>query len=374
VEKSTKEELKVKFVVDPEVFSERIDVFLARQKDERDRDYGSRAYFQRMIGKGAVKVNGEYVEKPSHKVKTADKVEVILIEDDYAGELLPESIDLDIEYEDENFLFINKPSGMVVHPGAGNPSGTLANALLAHLHKEIVKDKEAEVSRKVGLAHRLDKDTSGGILVVKNSELLIEIMSLFEYRKIEKYYLAVCYHEGVKGRETEGLDLKPFDSKEVLKELVAKVESDGLPELERIANRLTRHASDRRKMMISETKGREALTEYRILGEVSLKPAYSERLAEEGAAKLSLVLLKPVSGRLHQLRVHMKSIGLPVLGDPVYGKGHEILNQMFLHSFWLGFELESSKWAKNLGKSTWRFKAELPSKWQEVLAEYAPYN
>lgn len=364
MQKKLKEE-KLDLIVS-ENASERLDAYLANQKGEGDKELGTRAYFKRLIGKGAAKVNGKYMEKASYKPKAGDRIEVVMIHDDFAGILLPEDSKLDIEYEDQQFLFVNKPSGMVVHPGAGNPKGTLANALLGHLNKEVTSGPDVEVSRKVGLAHRLDKDTSGGILIVKDQDLLWRVMRLFAERKVEKYYLAICYAEG----SSKKFDIKrgeAFSVAKISKEMPKIVGQAGDIKFESVTTRLVRHPKDRRKVMVSRKEGRLAETHYRVLARVSLRPSVEKRLADSGVSELFLILLKPVTGRLHQLRVHMKSVGLPILGDPVYGKGHEITEIMYLHSFYLGFGPLEGVLSKKWANKTIEFYAKLPQNWDHSL-------
>lgn len=362
----SKTENIVKILVDENSDGDRLDVFLAKQDGLYGEINATRAYFKRIIGKGAVKVNGEYAEKSSYKPKTGDTIEVVLVVDDFDGPLHAEKIPLDVEYEDENFLFVNKPSGMVVHPGAGNPKGTLANALLGYLEKEVNSSDDVEVSRRVGLAHRLDKDTSGGILVVKDKDLLVKVMKLFEERAVDKYYLAVCFKEGSVYSKVENLG-ESFTADGFSKHLVEILTNISELKLKSISSNITRHETDRRKMMVSREEGRKSLTEYTILGEVSAGLAIAEKLKRAKIGRLLLVLLKPVTGRLHQLRVHMKSLGMPILGDPIYGKGYEITKMMLLHSFYLGFERFEGVLSQNSSKRRVEFLASLPENWENII-------
>jgi len=198
------------------------------------------------------------------------------------SKLEAENIPLDIIYEDKDILVINKPRGLTVHPGAGNRSGTLVNALLHHC-RDLSGIGGVE---RPGIVHRLDKDTSGILLVAKNDKAHQVLSAQFKDRTIQKTYLAI-----VKGnpKKDEGT----------------------------IAEPIGRHPVNRKKMAVSH-KGREAVTHYKVL----------KRFKE-----YSLVELKPKTGRTHQLRVHLAHIGHSILGDPVYGKG----NAQLLHAYKIKF-------------------------------------
>lgn len=222
----------------------------------------SRTYFQYLIGKGCVLVNGQVVKKREQS-QPLDEVEVCF-ELTPELSLKPEEIPLEILYEDEHLLAINKPAGMVVHPAPGHPSGTFVNALLYHC-----KTLEVENLRP-GIVHRLDKDTSGVLIAAKTTQTHAALVSLFASRAIEKTYLAIAV--GNPGNVTISAPLK-------------------------------RHPKKRQEMAVIEG-GKEAIS-------------ICSTLSFDG--RLSLVSIRLITGRTHQIRVHLKSRGTPVLGDSVYG-------------------------------------------------------
>ncbi|MFV9567755.1 RluA family pseudouridine synthase [Thermoanaerobacter mathranii] len=258
----------------------RIDVFLAAELDY------TRSYIKKLIVDGLVFVNGKTV-KPSYKVKENDKV-VVNIPEAEKIDVLPENIPLDILYEDDDIIVINKPQGMVVHPAPGNYSGTLVNALLYHC-KNL---SGINGILRPGIVHRLDKDTSGVMVVAKNDKAHISLSNQIKERSVLKKYVAIV--EGV------------------IKHEEGKIEAP-----------IGRHPVDRKKMAVIED-GRYALTLYKVL----------ERFKEN-----TLVEAVIKTGRTHQIRVHMAFIGHPVVGDPVYGfkKQKFKLEGQALHSSILGF-------------------------------------
>ncbi|HSW87190.1 MAG TPA: RluA family pseudouridine synthase [Rhabdochlamydiaceae bacterium] len=225
----------------------------------------SRTYFQYLIEQGSVLVNGCRLKK-REKPKPGDEIEVcFLLTPELSIE--PENIPLDILYEDEHLLAINKPAGMVVHPGAGNVSGTFVNALLFYC-KNLERDAE---NLRPGIVHRLDKGTSGVLLAAKTAQAHEQLVSLFCQRKIKKRYLAVCL-----GNPGDGL----------------------------ITAAIGRHPIKRKEMTVCNEGGKEAISQCKVL---------------EHNEKFSLVEVDLITGRTHQIRVHLKYKNTPVLGDPVYG-------------------------------------------------------
>ncbi len=222
----------------------------------------SRSYFQQLIEKGAVKRNGQEVKKreiPS----SGDTIQVEFLKPAEV-ELLREAIPLEILYEDEAILCINKPAGMVVHPAPGHHSGTFVNALLHHCDMTPSKDL------RPGIVHRLDKETSGVLLAAKTPEAHQKLVEAFSSREIEKEYLAITL---------------------------------GKPPCEVVDAPIGRHPTKRKEMAISE-QGRHATTLLEVL---------------KGEGEFALVRARPVTGRTHQIRVHLKHLGTPVIGDKVYG-------------------------------------------------------
>jgi 23S rRNA pseudouridine1911/1915/1917 synthase len=249
----------------------------------------SRSYVQKMIKEGRVNVNGVPV-KSSYKVKTEDEVRFMLpeaVEPDIAAEDIP----LDILYEDRDVIVVNKPKGMVVHPAAGHYSGTLVNALMYHCGKEL---SGINGVMRPGIVHRIDKDTTGSIIACKNDAAHNCLAAQLKEHSITRRYHAICY--GVLS-EDEGLIDKPIG----------------------------RHPSDRKRMAVNERNGKRAVTHYRVLRRFR-KYTYIECALE--------------TGRTHQIRVHMASIGHPLLGDEVYAAGQKCpfkLQGQTLHAKTLGF-------------------------------------
>ncbi|MGI6687861.1 MAG: RluA family pseudouridine synthase [Christensenellales bacterium] len=246
----------------------------------------SRSQAARLIKEGQVTVDGTTVTQPSHKPGAGEPVCLALPEAaDTANQ--PENIPLTILYEDEALAVVVKPAGLVVHPAAGNPSGTLVNALLYHLDSLSGIGGE----KRPGIVHRLDKDTSGLMLVAKNDQAHLKLSQALSKRQIEKHYLAV-----VAGR--------------------MKAEHG------RMDGPIARNPKDRKRMAVVPG-GREALTQWRLV-------AQNEKSA--------LVLVRLVTGRTHQIRVHFAQAHHPVLGDPLYGhKGLPAAPRLMLHAWSLIF-------------------------------------
>jgi 23S rRNA pseudouridine1911/1915/1917 synthase len=266
----------------------RLDRFLAGEVPDL-----SRSAARRLIDQGRVDVNGQPA-KASHKLRPGDRV-VVLLPLEQPPELVPEAIPLAIVYEDPFLLVIDKPAGLVVHPAPGHTAGTLVNALLAHC-----PELASSGDQRPGIVHRLDRDTSGLILVAKNEKVRRALQRQFRDRQVYKAYLALL----------EGL-LQP---------------STG-----RIEAPLGRDPHHRQRMAVIPG-GRGAVTEYHVLEQF----AHS---AGPVAGNYSLVEAEPLTGRTHQIRVHFASIGYPVVGDHVYGRRKQRLPvpRQFLHAHRLGF-------------------------------------
>jgi len=264
-----------------EQHSERLDRLLA----DRFPDV-SRAQLQRLIKKGKVVVN-DHLSKPSYRVEPGDRITVALPEEK-EERIQPEPIPLTVLYEDESMLAVDKPAGMVVHPGAGHTSGTLVNALLAYC------PQTADVGglARAGIVHRLDKDTSGALLVAKDNETHKALQRQFKRRQVHKVYLAL-------------------------------VEDRIFPREGIIEAPVGRHRRRRKQMSVTRS-GRRAVTRYRA---VELFPAHS------------LLEVEPETGRTHQIRVHLAWLGFPIVGDPVYGRRRQPLlpDRHFLHARELQF-------------------------------------
>lgn len=246
----------------------------------------SRAQAQRLIKDGAATVN-ERPSKPSYRVQQGDRIQ-LYIPAELPEQVLPERIPLDIIYEDEFLLVVNKPAGMVVHPALGHTSGTLVNALLAHC------PQVAEVGGpgRAGIVHRLDKDTSGLIVVAKDEATHAALQRQFKRRHVAKTYLALV-EDRVQPRE--GIIEAPIG----------------------------RDKRQRKKMAVVRS-GREARTKYRV----------SEHFADH-----TLLEVCPQTGRTHQVRVHLAWLGYPVVGDTAYGYRRQRLleGRHFLHAARLRF-------------------------------------
>ena len=270
----------------------------------------SRTAIQRMIDEGNILVNERKV-KTSYKVAEGDLI-TILDEEPKETDLVPQDIPLNIIYEDDDILIINKEKGMVVHPGAGNPDGTLVNAIMAKC-----KDSLSGIGGKIrpGVVHRIDKDTSGLVIIAKNDKTHIDISEQIKNREVEKTYLAL-----VRGniKENEAVINMPIG----------------------------RSTKDRKKMAV-EKKGKEAITEFKVL---------------EKYDGFTYIEVKIKTGRTHQIRVHMAEIGYPIVGDEVYSNGRNPFNVkgQMLHAAKLGFIHPSTK-------EKVVFEAPLPEYFQNVL-------
>lgn len=275
--------MRQRFLVSEEQEDVRIDRYLAETCEEL-----SRSYIQKLLKNGDVSVDGKAV-KASYKVTPGDTVE-LEIPDAVEPEIEAEDMELDILYEDEDVLLVNKPKGMVVHPAAGHYSGTLVNGLMAHCRNQL---SGINGVMRPGIVHRIDMDTTGILIVCKNDFSHNSIAAQLKEHSITRKYRAVV-HGVVK-------------------------EDDGTVDAP-----IGRHPADRKKMSINEKNGKHAVTHYHVLKRFS-KYTYIECQLE--------------TGRTHQIRVHMASIHHPLLGDTVYGpeKCPFSLQGQTLHAGVLGF-------------------------------------
>ncbi len=307
------DERVVEFEIGEENSGQRVDKFLAGQISDR-----SRSQVQDLIDEGLVTVLGTTV-KPSYRLVAGDIV-VARVPPEEEPELVAQSIPLDIVYEDDDVVVVNKPAGMVVHPAPGHESGTLVNALLDQIPAiaELAASGQGPAQRP-GIVHRLDKETSGLIVVAKHEEARRYLQRRFRQREVKKTYLAL-----VEGR------LQP---------------PQGI--IDAPVGRDPRH---RQRMAVRNRGGREAQTIYHLI----------EYLNDH-----SLVSVQPVTGRTHQIRVHFSAIDYPVVGDTVYGFRRQRLNldRQFLHAWKLALTLPSG--------DAREFVAPLPAGLRKVLVDLA---
>jgi 23S rRNA pseudouridine1911/1915/1917 synthase len=260
----------------------RLDQFLARELPRF-----SRSRIQQLIRQAFVTRNSSPA-RPRDLIRAGDRIAVNEPPPEKIDNL-PEAIPLDVLYEDDDLIVINKPAGLVVHPGAGQLEHTLVNALLHHFPKlSGIGGRE-----RPGIVHRLDKETSGCLVVAKNDEAHHNLSAQFANRTVEKVYLALVTG---KLRKTAGL----------------------------IEEKIGRHPVHRQRMSVESRRGRAAKTEYRVIS---------------SSEKMSLVECRLHSGRTHQIRVHLHHLGHPVLGDKVYGATYpKNFPRQMLHAWRLGFE------------------------------------
>ncbi len=271
----------------------------------------SRTQIQRLIAGGYILVNGS-VAKSGLKLSTGDRL-TISLPPPTPGTLAPEDIPLKVLYEDDDLLVIDKPAGLAVHPAPGHPSHTLANAIVAHLPDL----PENGGWQRPGIVHRLDKDTSGVMVVAKSNAAQLSLTGQFKNRSVAKTYLVL-----VKGHLTpeEGVIEAPI-------------------------GRDRRHRE--RMAVVAEEKGRAARTEYTVI---------------EYLGGYTLLEVRPETGRTHQIRVHLAAIGYPVVGDAVYGVKSPHLSRQFVHAARLGFKHPATS-------DYMEFTAELPADLAQALRD-----
>lgn len=286
----------------------RVDIYLSDQIADL-----SRSQIKKLIEDGNAAINGELVTKAGMKAKPGDVITVNLAQEGADG-LVPEEIGIDILYEDDNVIVVNKPAGMVVHPGAGNTSGTLVNALLFHFPPI----RSVGETDRPGVVHRLDKDTSGVILFAKTDKAYKWLVRQFKSRDTQKTYLALV---------------------------------DGHPPTPtgRIEAPIIRDPNLRTQMKVGlQGQGKSAVSEYFQL---------------EAFENHALLEVHPLTGRTHQIRVHLNYLGAPVAGDTVYGRRHSSLDEdrFFLHAKALSIKLPGDR-------AHHTFEAPLPMDLQRILS------
>ncbi len=275
---------KESFEVETEQEGERLDKFLSIIYPGF-----SRAFFQKLIKNKQVSVN-DNVQKASYCVK-ADDIVTVEIPDAVETTIEPENIPLDILYEDEDLLIVNKPKGMVVHPSAGHYTGTLVNAIMYHC-KDSLSGINGEI--RPGIVHRIDMDTTGSLIVCKNDEAHVKIAEQIKEHSVNRIYVGI---------------------------VCGNVKEDSGT----IEGAIGRHPIERKKMAINEKNGKPAITHYKVL---------------ERFGNYTYMQFKLETGRTHQIRVHMASIGHPLLGDSLYSSGRspfKHLQGQCLHAKTIGF-------------------------------------
>ncbi|MEO7021220.1 MAG: RluA family pseudouridine synthase [Ktedonobacteraceae bacterium] len=295
--------------IEPTEVGQRLDRYLTSRLTEL-----SRTHIQQLISEGAIQVN-ERSSKPSYALRTGD--EVLIVTTTSAAPInrvKPRALPLDIVYEDADMLVINKAPGMVVHPAPGHSEDTLVNALLAY-YPEL---QTSDTDHRPGIVHRLDRDTSGLIIVAKNVRAQAALVGQIQRHEVIKHYTALV--EGVISLDQGSIDAP-----------------------------IGRDPRHRQQMTITAIGSREARTHFRVL---------------ERFARHTLLRIQLETGRTHQIRVHLKAIGHPVVGDPTYGSGNVIrgssLKRQFLHASQLQF-------AHPITATPLTFESPLPADLQAVL-------
>ncbi len=293
-------------IIDEVVIGQRIDKFLVENTEY------TRSKIQKMIDNDCILVNGKSI-KSSYTLKENDQIEVKDYEEN--TDILPENIPLDIYYEDDDLIVVNKPSGMVVHPAPGNYTGTLVNALMYHTNNLSTVNSTI----RPGIVHRIDADTSGLLLVAKNDKAHNILAEAIQKKEVVREYIALV--EGV------------------IKEDSATIDAP-----------IGRDVNNRKKMCVTGDNSKEAVTHIRVL----------ERFSDA-----TLIRCKLETGRTHQIRVHLSYIGHPVVNDPVYGR-RKLINPKFgqmLHAEKLGFVHPTTK-------EYMEFTSPVPDEFTKILNMY----
>ncbi|MCD7807315.1 MAG: RluA family pseudouridine synthase [Lachnospiraceae bacterium] len=273
------------FKITEELDGERLDKALLYLIDSL-----SRSFIQKMIREGGVTINGAVSSRPGVRLSVDDEV-IFELPDAVQPQIAAENIPLDILYEDQDVIVVNKPKGMVVHPAAGHYSGTLVNALMYHCGEEL---SGINGVMRPGIVHRIDKDTTGALIACKNDMAHNAIADQLKAHTIHRVYHAICYGNP---QNEDGVVNAPIG----------------------------RHPADRKKMAVVQKGGKEAITHYHVM-------RYFEKYA--------YLTCQLETGRTHQIRVHMSSIGHPLLGDELYASGRTSPYQLqgqCLHAMTLGF-------------------------------------
>jgi 23S rRNA pseudouridine1911/1915/1917 synthase len=314
----------IKFSVDDNDSGKRLDIFLAENINEF-----TRSFLKKLIQEKQVKLNNTILSSPSTKIKYKDQIVINIIEKNIQH-IIPKKIGLDIIHEDKDILVINKPKGMVVHPGANNYENTLVNALLYKYKKNL---SNLNGTLRPGIVHRIDKETSGLLVVAKNNLAHANLGDQFSKHTIKRKYL--CLSWGV---------IRPLSGK--------------------VSTLITRDRKNRQLMTVSDINGKKAITNYKTLKVFNIKDI----------PKISLLECELETGRTHQIRVHLKYKGTSLLGDNQYGKKNikfkKINNDFFiklnklsgqaLHAKTLGFTHPKTK-------KYMSFNSDLPDSFKKLL-------
>ena len=315
----------IKFSVDLKNSGKRLDIFLSDNINQF-----TRSYIKKLIENKCVKLNDKISLSPSAKVKYKDKIVANIVTINERN-IIPKKINLDVVYEDKSILVINKPKGMVVHPGAGNYENTLVNALLFKYKKNL---SDLNGTLRPGIVHRIDKDTSGLLVIAKNNLAHANLGIQFSNHAIKRKY--ICLTWGV---------VRPLNGK--------------------INTLISRDKKNRQLMTVSEINGKKAITNYKTLKVFNIKDV----------PKISLIECELETGRTHQIRVHLKYKGASLLGDKQYGKKNikfKKINKEFLiklnklsgqalHAKTLSFNHpETEKWIS--------FNSDLPDGFKKILS------
>jgi 23S rRNA pseudouridine1911/1915/1917 synthase len=314
----------IKFSVDVKDSGKRLDIFLAEKINEF-----TRSFLKKSIKEKQVKLNNLTLSNPSTKVKYKDQIIINIIEKNHQN-ITPKKIKLNIIHEDKDILVINKPKGMVVHPGANNYENTLVNALL-YKYKKNLSDLNGTL--RPGIVHRIDKETSGLLVVAKNNLAHANLGSQFSKHTIKRKYL--CLSWGV---------VRPLNGK--------------------INTLITRDRKNRQLMTVSDINGKKAITNYKTLKVFDIKDI----------PKISLLECELETGRTHQIRVHLKYKGTSLLGDKQYGKKNirfkKINNSFFIKLNKLSGQALHAKTLEFIHPKTrkWMsFSSDLPDSFKKIL-------
>ncbi len=325
----------------------RLDKALAR--DVPEAEALSRTRIARLIERGAVRVGGQVVRDPRHIAAAGTQID-IAVEEAEESHILPQDIPLEVVFEDSDLIVVNKPAGMVVHPAPGSPDNTLVNALLAHCGDDL---SGVGGMKRPGVVHRIDKETSGLLVVAKSDAAHHGLAAQFEAHKVERYYQALVYGvPDANDPRLRGVKGASFEPGNILK----------------MTTQLARHKTDRQRQAVLFQGGRHAVTRARTIARFGTPPV------------IALMECWLETGRTHQIRVHMAHAGHGLIGDPVYGGRRKIakaalpeavaeavkaFDRQALHAAVLGFE-------HPLSGENMRFEAALPEDMAALLAALDP--